>query len=271
MIKLIPGICTQCGATLSVNKSEKAMICPYCNTSFIVEKAIQNFNTTYNTTNNIAAQNVFVQGENKEFEIVGGVLKKYKGSATNVIIPNGVSKLGRSAFEGTMINKVVIPDSVAVIDERVFENCINLQEILLPNSLKALHAYSLPPNIKEILIPKSTEEITWLTFSSCKELETLYLSKEAFNKIVDSIGGMCTVLPKLKNIYIDGNKLDYRDKRALEFVLSPIRNMYLEYLKDEKEKQRQRWKQERRCQYCGGGFGGLITIKCKKCGMPKDY
>lgn len=74
MIKLIPGICTQCGATLSVNKRENTMVCPYCNTPFIVEKAIQNFNTTYNIT----AQNVFVQEANREFEIIGGVLKNIK-------------------------------------------------------------------------------------------------------------------------------------------------------------------------------------------------
>lgn len=267
MIKLIPGICTQCGATLSVNKSENAMICPYCNTSFIVEKAIQNFNSTYNIT----AQNVFAQGENRELEIIGGVLTKYKGSATNVIIPNGVLKLGRSAFEGTMINEVAIPDSVTVIDESVFQGCINLQKILLPNSLKVLRPYSLPPNIKEITIPKSVEEITWITLSLCKELETLYLSQEAFNKIVASIGGMWCELPKLKNIYIDGNKLDYRDERALKFAISPISDMHKEYLKEEKEKQRKRWEQQGRCQYCGGEFSGLFTLKCNKCGMRKNY
>lgn len=188
----------------------------------------------------------------------------------NVVIPNGVSKLGESAFEGTMINEVVIPDSVTVIERRVFLDCINLQKVLLPNSLKVLDAYSLPPNIKEITIPKSVEKISHYTFHFCEELETLYLSKEAFNKIVSSIGGSWRGTPKLKNIYIDGNKLDYRDERALGFRISPISDMHREYIKGEEEK-RKKWKRQGRCQNCGGEFNGLFTLKCKECGMRKNY
>lgn len=48
---LIPGICTNCGATLSVDQANECMVCPYCDTPFIVEKAVNNFNNTYNITN----------------------------------------------------------------------------------------------------------------------------------------------------------------------------------------------------------------------------
>lgn len=48
---LIPGICTQCGATLTADDTKDCMICPYCNTPFIVEKAINNFHNTYNISN----------------------------------------------------------------------------------------------------------------------------------------------------------------------------------------------------------------------------
>ena len=45
-MKLIPGICTQCGATLSVNKDTDKMVCPYCGAPFIVKNAIQQLKHT---------------------------------------------------------------------------------------------------------------------------------------------------------------------------------------------------------------------------------
>ena len=91
---IIPGICTQCGATLSVDNERDAMVCPYCNTPFIIEKAIQNFTNVYNIT-----QNIYVQGNLETgFEIVSGVLTKYKGKSANVKIPQGVKKITASAL-----------------------------------------------------------------------------------------------------------------------------------------------------------------------------
>lgn len=46
---IVPAICTQCGAQLDVDDSKEAAVCPYCNTAFIVEKAINNYHNTYVT------------------------------------------------------------------------------------------------------------------------------------------------------------------------------------------------------------------------------
>ena len=45
---LVPAKCPQCGAQLKVNNELDAAICEYCNTTFIVDKAINNFNITNN-------------------------------------------------------------------------------------------------------------------------------------------------------------------------------------------------------------------------------
>lgn len=47
---LVPAKCTQCGANLEVDPTKDAAICPACNTPFITEKAINNYNIT-NVTN----------------------------------------------------------------------------------------------------------------------------------------------------------------------------------------------------------------------------
>ena len=43
-VSYVPAVCTQCGAHLEVNPSEKSAVCQYCGTTFSVEKAIQNIN-----------------------------------------------------------------------------------------------------------------------------------------------------------------------------------------------------------------------------------
>jgi len=44
LIKLIPAKCTNCGGNLTVDPAKKNAVCPYCNSSFIVDEAIQNYN-----------------------------------------------------------------------------------------------------------------------------------------------------------------------------------------------------------------------------------
>ncbi|MCR5511362.1 MAG: zinc ribbon domain-containing protein [Lachnospiraceae bacterium] len=43
-VKMVPALCTQCGGTVEVNKDDETAVCPFCGTSFIVEKAINNYN-----------------------------------------------------------------------------------------------------------------------------------------------------------------------------------------------------------------------------------
>ncbi len=47
---LVPALCTQCGGLLEIESTQEAAVCPFCNTPFITEKAINNYNTT-NVTN----------------------------------------------------------------------------------------------------------------------------------------------------------------------------------------------------------------------------
>lgn len=42
--RLVPAVCTQCGAALEVDPSQEAAVCPYCNMPYIVEKAVRNYN-----------------------------------------------------------------------------------------------------------------------------------------------------------------------------------------------------------------------------------
>ena len=43
-MELIKGKCPECGGILDIDSSKEALICPYCDTPYIVEKAINNYN-----------------------------------------------------------------------------------------------------------------------------------------------------------------------------------------------------------------------------------
>ena len=43
-VKLVPAKCTQCGGTVEVNKDEETATCPFCGATFVIEKAVNNYN-----------------------------------------------------------------------------------------------------------------------------------------------------------------------------------------------------------------------------------
>ena len=64
------------------------------------------------------------------FEIEDGVLTKYTGDETEVVIPEGVVTIGKNAFyENKKITEIVMPDSVIKIDSNAFEKCAKLNYV----------------------------------------------------------------------------------------------------------------------------------------------
>lgn len=268
-MSLIPGICTQCGATLSVEKNKDIIICPYCNTPFLAEKAIQVFNNTYNIINNITTQNVIVQENiNKNFDIVGGVLRKYNGSDIDVIIPDNVIAIGEYAFKDTKIKSVIMPNSVTEIRWNAFYSCDILEDIILSNTLKLICSSAFSNAIKlKIHLPDSVESIGGGAFSG---IDSIYLSSYLLNKIDNPRAWY-----RAKEIYIDSKKLtvyDLKNNQLLRQKLCESR-IGIELEKEEKEEQNKKavWRNAVCCQYCGGSFSGFFTLKCKQCGRVKDY
>lgn len=61
---LVPAICTQCSARLEVDPNCESAVCQYCGTRFVTEKAINNYNITYETNiGNLSADAVYINDE----------------------------------------------------------------------------------------------------------------------------------------------------------------------------------------------------------------
>ena len=74
-----------------------------------------------------------------DFEIENGVLKKYKGKGSIVVIPNNVTSIGSSAFEYCdSLTSITIPNSVTSIGDFAFSDCSSLTSITIPNNVTSI-------------------------------------------------------------------------------------------------------------------------------------
>lgn len=48
--QFVPAICPQCGAQITVDPSRETAFCPYCGTKYLIDRAINNYNTYVNNT-----------------------------------------------------------------------------------------------------------------------------------------------------------------------------------------------------------------------------
>ena len=195
-MSLVAAKCTQCGANIEVNNETEAAICPSCHTPFITEKAINNYitnNNTFSTTNvtkntSINTETVYMADE-REFVIVAGELREYRGECTNVVIPEGVTKIGDKVFAEMNITGITIPNSVTAIGKSAFDGCTRLTNVYITDIAKwcemsfehldanPLHytknLYINDKLVTDIIIPDSVTRISGYAFCYCSSLTSV--------------------------------------------------------------------------------------------------
>jgi len=60
--RFVPAKCTNCGGKLDVDPEKETASCPFCGTTFIVDKAIKNYQVSVNTEMNIDSATVNIHG-----------------------------------------------------------------------------------------------------------------------------------------------------------------------------------------------------------------
>lgn len=75
---IVPAKCTQCGGNIEVNTSQELGVCKYCGMTFIIEKAINNYNTYISNVNvNIENYRILAQRYSQSGNIIES-LEYYK-------------------------------------------------------------------------------------------------------------------------------------------------------------------------------------------------
>ena len=99
------------------------------------------------------------------------------GLSGEVVIPDTiggytVGKIGMNAFSYTEITKIVIPDSVSVIENDAFYGCYNLNEVTMPSELVTIGkgAFAMCSSLTDIYIPSGVTSIGEDIFLACDSM-----------------------------------------------------------------------------------------------------
>ncbi len=85
----------------------------------------------YGVGANAQATDVFT-----DFEIVGDELVQYKGKSKRVVIPEGITTIGASAFwNNTYIEEIVLPQSLKRLGGDCFYYCTSLKSVNIPSGV----------------------------------------------------------------------------------------------------------------------------------------
>ena len=81
----------------------------------------------------------------QDFVIKNKKLQKYMGNGGDVVIPDGVTAIGKEAFmECVALTSVTIPESVTSIGNSAFCGCESLTSISIPDGITSIgnHAFT---------------------------------------------------------------------------------------------------------------------------------
>lgn len=113
---------------------------------------------------------------NPDFEMDGDCLKQYKGKSKNVAIPEGVAKIGATAFWGCeKLTSVTIPGSVKTIGYSAFLGCEKLKSIVISEGVTTIEgsAFYGCKALKSVTLPESLKTIGANAFYACSGLQSI--------------------------------------------------------------------------------------------------
>ena len=114
--------------------------------------------------------------DQKDFlRIENGVVIGYEDipeNAGTLIIPDGVTGIGKEAFSHCNYSQIIIPDSVESIEAGAFYNCQYLESVSLSKGLKAIpeNCFAYCDTLFSVKLPETLEEIGDDAFCECFSL-----------------------------------------------------------------------------------------------------
>ena len=155
----------------------------YCCSS-LVQIVVETGNEIYDSRENCNA-------------IINSSTNELVAGCKNTIIPNSVTSIGNSAFDGCFgLTSLNIPDAVTSIGRLAFRYCWNLTSIDIPNSMTSIGegAFDQCAGLTSIVIPGSVTSIGGWAFRGCSGFEqivvesenTVYDSRENCNAIINT-------------------------------------------------------------------------------------
>ena len=131
-----------------------------------------------------------------DFVICDGVLTQYKGKGGDVTIPDDVTEIGGRVFffyslvnsfnlfsDALPLTSVTLPEGVTKIGESAFQGCDSLTSVTIPDSVTEIGSYAFEgcSLLTTIKIPNNVTTIGEAAFK-CKSLAYVTIPRETLNK-----------------------------------------------------------------------------------------
>lgn len=143
---------------------------------------------------------IYGKGEMEDYDKDKTVPWREVGSyVKSVMVEEGVSKIGRSAFYGLEnLENAAAAKSVRTIGDWAFSHCGKLSSVSLEEGLVTIGEWSFyyDKSLTEIKIPDSTEEIGNFSFGDCDQLVRAFLG-ENIHSIPDNMFSGCYALEQV--------------------------------------------------------------------------
>lgn len=113
-------------------------------------------------------------------------------------LSDALQTLGSSAFKGTAITEIAVPQTITALENNVFNSCKQLQKVTLPLTLRTIGSSTFQncSTLSEIVVPESVTTIGENAFSGCQALSSITLP-ETLTKIGSYAFSGCSALTEL--------------------------------------------------------------------------
>ncbi len=130
----------------------------------------------------------------------GLTMMKYVGESSEVIVPDDVTELQYSTFSECrqLLTRVVLPDGLLSIPESLLNNCTNLKEVVIPESVTTIenYAFSGCASLEKIHLPAGLTEISQSLLGGCESLSEIVIP-DGVIAIGDSAFQKCASLTEI--------------------------------------------------------------------------